>query len=255
MFLDAIVEQVDARVRALRPRTTELYQQASGKPPVRSLRAALTRDPNRLQVIAECKQKSPSKGWLTDHYDPRAQAMGYQDAGASAISVLTEPEFFRGDLSHLETVREAVQVPVLRKDFVRDPLQLVEARAHGADAALLIVRIVDAVRLRDLFQAAQDLGLEVLVEIHTAAEAEQAMALEPTILGVNNRDLDSFETRLHFSEDMAGLLPSDVVRVSESGLKTVEDLERVQAWGYDAVLVGESLMRGSSLLKDWAHGG
>ncbi len=254
MFLDAIVASVDERVERLQKDAAELRQRAEAAGPARSLRQALTADEGGLQVIAECKQKSPSKGWLTDHYDPVAQALRYEQEGASAISVLTEPEYFAGDLSHLEAVRAKVRLPVLRKDFVRDPVQLFEARAHGADAALLIVRIVDDARLKDLCETARGIGLEVLVEIHSASEAERALALNPAIVGVNNRDLDSFDTRLEFSRDMAARLDPSIVRVSESGIQTVDDLRLVKSWGYQAVLVGESLMRGSALLRTWSDG-
>ncbi len=252
MFLEAIVKRVDERVAELQKDEARLLREASGKPSVRSLVAALRplSAPPRIRIIAECKQKSPSKGWLTDRYDPAAQARRYQEEGASAVSVLTEPEFFAGHLSHLVAVEAAIQLPVLRKDFVRDPLQLVEARAAGADAALLIVRIVDDSRLRDLYQTAAALGLEVLVEIHSPEEAERALALNPAIIGVNNRDLDTFETRLEFSEEMAGVIPEGVVRVSESGIQGKDDLVRIRDWGYDACLVGESLMKGSSLLRE-----
>jgi indole-3-glycerol phosphate synthase len=220
-------------------------------PPGRSLHRAL--DGPALAVIAECKQKSPSKGWLTDAYDPVAQAQQYERQGANAISVLTEPKFFAGDLVHLEAVRSAVDLPILRKDFVRDPVQLYEARAYGADAVLLIVRIVDGPRLSDLYQTAVGIGLEVVVEIHSPREAERALVLRPAMVGVNNRDLDTFETRLEFSRDMAEVVPPSLVRISESGITAVSDLDQVSAWGYHAVLIGESLMRGSELLTERTH--
>jgi indole-3-glycerol phosphate synthase len=252
MFLDAIVAAVDERVQRLTPVSAFLQSEAEHMPSVRSLRRALS-GPG-LAMIAECKQKSPSKGWLTDHYDPQAQAVRYQKEGAAAISVLTEPHFFAGDLSHLQAVRQRVSVPVLRKDFVRHPVQLFEARMAGADAALLIVRIVDDAQLRDLYDTAVGIGLEVLVEIHSALEAERALALHPTLIGVNNRDLDTFETRLDFSRAMAEVLPKDVIRVSESGISESDDLMRVMSWGYQAALVGESLMRGKDLLRAWTNG-
>lgn len=252
MFLDAIVAEVDERVQRLRPVSTFLRREAEQMPPGRSLRAAL-KDPE-LSVIAECKQKSPSKGWLTDHYDPEGQALRYQQEGAAAISVLTEPKFFQGDLSHLQAVRACVTLPVLRKDFVRDPVQLFEARMYGADAALVIVRIVDDVQLHDLYDTALGIGLEVLVEIHSAAEAERALAVNPAMVGVNNRDLDSFDTRLDFSRQMALILPDEIVRVSESGISSYDDLTQVASWGYHAVLVGESLMRGGDMLRTWTDG-
>ena len=251
MFLDAIVERVDDRVRRLLPVSDYLWAQAGSMPPVRSLKAALSQP--SLGVIAECKQRSPSKGWLTDSYDPVAQAAGYESGGACAVSVLTEPEFFAGDLSHLQAVRHAISLPVLRKDFVRHPVQLLEARIHGADAALLIVRIVDDDELKRLYETARIIGLEVLVEVHSHDEAERALSLGPDIVGVNNRDLDSFETRLEFSEDMARFLPHDIIRVSESGISSIEDMSRVSDWGYSAVLIGEALMRGRGLLEEWAH--
>lgn len=255
MFLDAIVKRVDERVASLRLEEARLRREAADQPPGRSLVAALrpAASANGVRIIAECKQKSPSKGWLTDHYNPAVQARRYQEEGASAVSVLTEPHFFAGDLSHLVTVKAAVQLPVLRKDFIQDPVQLVEARAKGADAVLLIVRIVDDSRLHDLYQTAHELGLDVLVEIHSPAEAERALALNPAVIGVNNRDLDTFETRLEFSEEMAQVIPQGIVRVSESGIQGADDLARIQDWGYDACLVGESLMKGSSLLRDHVH--
>ncbi len=251
MFLDAIVADVDDRAKRLLPVSRYLRERALAMPPGRSLHRAL--DGPALAVIAECKQKSPSKGWLTDAYDPVAQAQQYERQGANAISVLTEPKFFAGDLVHLEAVRSAVDLPILRKDFVRDPVQLYEARAYGADAVLLIVRIVDGPRLSDLYQTAVGIGLEVVVEIHSPREAERALVLRPAMVGVNNRDLDTFETRLEFSRDMAEVVPPSLVRISESGITAVSDLDQVSAWGYHAVLIGESLMRGSELLTERTH--
>lgn len=251
MFLDAIVADVDERVRRLLPVQEYLLETALERPPVRSLKASLSGD--KLAVIAECKQKSPSKGWLTDSYDPVAQAIGYERDGASAVSVLTEPHFFAGDLAHLQAIKRQLSLPILRKDFVRHSVQLYEARAHGADAALLIVRIVDDEELTQLYQTARQIGLEVLVEVHSGEEVERALALNPDIIGVNNRDLDSFETRLQFSREMAEAIPASVIRVSESGISTQKDLHDVEQWGYAAVLVGESLMRGGGLLREWTH--
>jgi indole-3-glycerol phosphate synthase len=252
MFLDAITQDVDERVKRLLPIATYWRNQAERRPPVRSLKAQLGQG-ERLQIIAECKQKSPSKGWLTDRYDPVGQARQYESDGAAAISVLTEPHYFAGDLSHLEAVREAVALPVLRKDFVRHPVQLYEARARGADAALIIVRIVDDARLQELLEAARAIGLEVLVEVHAAAELERALRQGAEIIGVNNRDLDTFDTRLEFSHQLSTLLPPSVIAVSESGIRTTADLTQIQSWGYRAVLIGETLMRGASVLAEWTH--
>lgn len=249
MFLDEIVRTVDERVRDVKPRAAEWLRLAEGMDPPRSLKAALSGD--SIGVIAECKHRSPSKGWLTDHYDPVEQAIGYEREGASAISVLTEPHYFAGDLEHLTRVRERVGRPVLRKDFLRDPVQVMEARAAGADAVLLIVRIIDdSARLADLWQTARGLGMDVLVEIHQAGELDRALALNPDIVGVNNRDLDTFETTLDFSRQMAAEIPPGIVKVSESGLNTLADVQQIQQWGYEAILVGESLMRGARLLEE-----
>ncbi|MCY0877894.1 MAG: indole-3-glycerol phosphate synthase TrpC [Firmicutes bacterium] len=252
MFLDAIRQDVDERIKRLLPIYAYWRDQAERMPPVRSLKAALTQGA-RLQVIAECKQKSPSKGWLTDGYDPVAQARQYERDGAAAISVLTEPHYFAGDMSHLEAVRSAVGLPVLRKDFVRHPVQLYEARARGADAALLIVRILDDVLLGDLMATAEGIGLEVLVEVHAVQELERALRQGATIVGVNNRDLDTFETRLEFSRELSSQLPAEVVAVSESGIRTTDDMALIESWGYRAVLIGETLMRGTNVLEAWTH--
>ena len=253
MFLEAIVTEAQARVEKLMPLALTLKQQAEQMGPVRSLRSALS-DEGKLAVIAECKQRSPSKGWLTHSYDPVASALFYEKSGARAISVLTEPRYFGRDLSHLRAVRLKVSLPVLRKDFIRHVLQLYEARVNGADAVLLIARILDDYQLRDLYDGAYALGMEALVEVHSLGELERALKLNPAIVGVNNRDLSTFATRLEFSQEVAAQLPLGVVRVSESGINGLEDLERVQSWGYEAVLAGESLMRGGTWLEEWNLG-
>ncbi len=254
MFLEDIVTAVDERVKRLQSVETYLINRAQMMPPVRSLSAALQHRESSIRVIAECKHRSPSKGWLTESYDPIRQAQSYEATGAAAISVLTEPHFFAGELEHLMAVRESVRVPVLRKDFVRDPVQLYQSRAAGADAVLLIVRIIeDRNRLRDLWQTASALGLEALVEVHAMAEVEAALEVGAHIVGVNNRDLDTFETRLELSQEAAKLLPASVVKVAESGIRTIEDAINLAAVGYDALLVGESLMRGGLSLRELSH--
>ncbi|WP_053958623.1 indole-3-glycerol phosphate synthase TrpC [Sulfobacillus thermosulfidooxidans] len=250
MFLEKIVASVKDRVDALKAQETVLYDLAKSQGPVKSLAQSLRQHPSMpLGIIAECKQKSPSKGWLTDHYEPVAQAKGYEQRGAHGISVLTEPEFFAGHLTHLEQVKQSVSLPVLRKDFVLDPVQIFESRSSGADAVLIIVRIVDDVQLRDLAQAARDVGIEMLVEIHAPNELDRAMTIEPDILGVNNRDLDSFETRLTFSLELSSHIPQDVVKISESGIQSSQDVEQIRRHGYTGILVGEHLMRGGNLLE------
>ncbi len=254
MFLEDIVSAVDERVKRLQPVEAYLVNQAQAMPPVRSLSAALRSYDTGMRIIAECKHRSPSKGWLTESYDPTGQARFYQESGAVAISVLTEPQFFAGELEHLMAVREAVGVPVLRKDFIRDPVQLYQSRAAGADAVLLIVRIIDdPSRLRDLWQTASALGLEAVVEVHATAEVDRALEIGAHIVGVNNRDLDSFETRLELSREVAQMLPSSILKVTESGIRSIQDARDLAALGYHAALIGETLMRGGLSLQELTH--
>ncbi len=209
--------------------------------PKRSLRTALAA---RLPaIIAECKHRSPSKGVLRDPFDPVAIAAGYVAAGAAAISVLTNAEFFGGRLEHLSAVREVSAVPVLRKDFVIDEYQIDEARAAGADAILLIVAALGSLRLRDLLAAAAERELEVLVEVHDEDELATALDAGARLIGVNNRNLRTFVTDLAVSERLVARLPSDRLLVAESGIATGADLVRLERSGIGAFLVGEAFMR------------
>ena len=195
-----------------------------------------------INVIAECKRRSPSRGVLRADYDPVEIALGYQQAGAAAISVLTEPTFFDGSLEHLEAVRRAVSLPVLRKDFVVDPYQILEARAAGADAVLLIVAALTPAALAQLHRAAVGAGLDVLVEVHGLAEISVAVDAGASIIGVNNRDLRTLAVDTEVSLRAAQLIPDDVVAVAESGLKTGDDVSKLRHAGYDAFLIGERFM-------------
>jgi indole-3-glycerol phosphate synthase len=212
------------------------YQEAR-----RGFAAALRAHPPA--VIAEVKKASPSRGVIRADFDPVAIAQRYASAGAAAISVLTEERFFQGSPAHLEAIRAAVDVPLLRKDFIFDPYQLAEARAWGADAALLIVAMLDDSALADLRAAGTGLGLDVLVEVHTAGEVDRAVAAGATLIGVNNRDLKTFVTTLETAIRLRPLIPADTVTVAESGIERAADIARLRAAGYDAFLVGESLMR------------
>jgi indole-3-glycerol phosphate synthase len=203
--------------------------------------AALSR-PDGVNVIAECKRRSPSRGVLRADYDPVAQAQAYVRGGAIAISVLTEPSFFDGALEHLRRVRAAVDVPILRKDFVVDPYQLLEARVAGADAVLLIVSALDDGRLRRLLDQARSLHLAALVEIHDEAELDRALAAGATLVGVNNRNLRTLAVDLDVSSRVAARLPAGITAVSESGVRTTADIARLRALGYAAFLIGERLM-------------
>ena len=211
------------------------------RPRAGQLTAALSRT-DRVNVIAECKRRSPSRGVLRASYDPAAIAAGYAAAGAAAISVLTEPTFFDGALEHLEAVRAAVGVPLLRKDFIVSEYQLLEARAAGADAVLLIVAALDIARLSELHGLAAALELDVLVEAHDAVELDRALSIGARIIGVNNRNLRTLEVDVHASDTLIARVPKDVIAVSESGLRTADDLQRLRALGYRAFLIGERFM-------------
>ena len=196
----------------------------------------------RWNVIAECKRRSPSKGVLAERYDPVAIAKAYEQGGASAISVLTEPMFFDGALEHLIAVRAAVDLPVLRKDFVVDEYQLFEARAIGADAVLLIVGALEQATLVRLQRRAGDLGLATLVEVHDREELMRAIDSGARVIGVNNRNLRTLAVDVDASHRLVALLPADVVGVSESGLRSHEDLVSLGRAGYRAFLIGERFM-------------
>ena len=241
-LLQAIVGATRTRVAAQKARVTPgtLEQRVAVRTPPRGLRTALLGE--GLHVIAECKRRSPSRGVLREHYMPADIAAGYADAGAAAISVLTEPTFFDGDLAHLEAVRAAVDLPVLRKDFIVDPYQIVEARAAGADAVLLIVAALDPACLRELSHAAADAGLDALIEVHDEAELDTALSAGAALIGVNNRNLRTLAVDVNASMRLAPRIPGEVVAVTESGLREAADLDRLSAAGYRGFLIGERLM-------------
>ncbi|CAN5372744.1 MAG: indole-3-glycerol phosphate synthase TrpC [Acidobacteria bacterium] len=232
-------------------RIVEIRQEAR---PARQLEASLVRAPagrafaaalratGGLKVIAECKRRSPSKGTLREAYDPAEHARAYADAGAAAISILTEPTFFDGAPEHLSAARAAVHVPLLRKDFIVSEYQLLEAAALGADAVLLIVGALDGAALKNLVRAAEWLGLASLVEVHDLGELRRALEAGATIVGVNSRNLRTLEVDHGIQEQLAGHLPAGVTTVAESGIRTHADLVRLGALGYHAFLVGEQLM-------------
>jgi len=203
---------------------------------------ARLRRPGIFNVIAECKRRSPSRGVLAADYDPVRIARAYADGGAAAISVLTEPTFFDGALGHLEAVRAAVGVPLLRKDFLVDEYQLFEARAAGADAVLLIVAALDQPVLERLQRRAWELGLATLVEVHDREELTRAIGSGARVIGVNNRNLRTLQVDVRASDDLAARMPPGVVAVSESGLQSRADLMRLSAAGYGAFLIGERFM-------------
>lgn len=205
--------------------------------------AAALRSSRRPAIIAEVKKASPSRGIIRADFDPLAIARSYAAGGAAALSVLTEERFFQGSLGFLAPIRAAVELPLLRKDFLLDPYQVVEARAFGADAVLLIVAILDDALLADLLAAVRATGLDALVEVHCEGEADRALRAGARLIGVNNRDLRTFETTLATAERLRPRLAGEVVTVAESGIESAADVRRLSACGYDAFLIGESLMR------------
>lgn len=241
-LLDAIVAATRKRVDEARAHldAAALARAAAAAAPPRGFQAALAAE--GVRVIAECKRRSPSRGVLRTAYDPAAIARAYDSAGAAAISVLTEPTFFDGALDHLRAVRGAVDLPILRKDFIVDAYQLLEARAAGADAVLLIVAALDDDTLADLGGAARDLGLDVLVEVHDERELDRALAAGATVVGVNNRNLRSLAVDVNASFRLAARMPAGVLAVAESGLRTGEDVRRLREVGYRAFLIGERFM-------------
>lgn len=239
--LDTILAATRTRVTALRPRTRELERLAARAPVPRAFAAALGGP--AIGVIAEVKRRSPSAGAIAEDLDPVALAAAYARGGAVAISVLTDEAHFGGSIEDLERVVREVPRPVLRKDFILDELQLLEARAAGASAILLIVRAMDARRLRELARTAQQLGLGVLVEAHNPVELDAAVAAEPTAVGVNSRDLATFTVDHAAAERLVAEVPPGIPAVAESGIAGRPDVERFAAAGADLVLVGTAVAR------------
>jgi indole-3-glycerol phosphate synthase len=239
--LDTILAVTRARIAALRPRTRELERRAAAAPEPRSFSAVLRG--TSIGVIAEVKRRSPSAGAINENLDPVALAGDYAEGGAVAISVLTDEAHFGGSLDDLEQVARQVPCPVLRKDFILDEIQLLEARAAGASAILLIVRAMAPARLNELTRAARDLGLGVLVEAHNAGEIDTAVAVGPTAVGVNSRDLATFKVDHGVAEHLIARVPYDIPAVAESGIESRADVERFAAAGADLVLVGTAVAR------------
>src|SRR2546423_3543515 len=241
-LLDRILEsrraEVEHRKKVL-PETALRYgvQAAS---PLRDFAGALSRP--GINVMAELKPASPSRGVLRDPFDAVALAQSLEGAGAAALSVLTEPEFFGSSLKNLRDARKSVQLPVLRKDFIFDPWQVWEARANDGDSFLLIVSVLEDALLGDLIALGRELGMEPLVEVHTAQELDRALAAGARIVGVNNRNLKTLTVSVEASFELIGGIPDDCIAVSESGLRTHDDLVKLRAAGFDAFLVGTHLM-------------
>ncbi len=239
-MLERIISDVRAGLTGLHERAADVMSAAAAMPPARDFAAALAAP--GLSIIAEIKRASPSRGLLDADLDPAARALSYEQGGAAAVSVLTEATYFLGAPADLAAVRETVALPVLRKDFTVDELQIWETRAMGADAVLLIVAALSPAEIRRFLEVATQAGLAALVEVHNEAEAEIALASGATIIGVNNRDLATFDVDLVTAEKVGPFLREIPITVAESGISTREDAQRMEAAGYDALLVGESLV-------------
>lgn len=246
-ILDRILAVKRAEIAAAREHISEaeMEAQARAAPQPRDFVGAIRRCHSRSvpAVIAEIKKASPSKGLLRDPFDPAAIARSYAAHGAACLSVLTDREFFQGDSAYLQAVRDACDLPVLRKDFMLEPYQIFESRAMGADCILLIVAALDDSQLQTLERVALALGMAVLVEVHNAAELDRALALKTPLIGINNRNLKTFETRLSVTYDLLPRIPSDRIVVTESGISVVDDVICMKRRGVQTFLVGEAFMR------------
>jgi len=241
-ILDRKAEEVAAGKAVVS--TAELTARSSARPATRGfergLRRALQQGP---AIIAEIKKASPSAGVICEDFHPNVIAWSYAEAGAACLSVLTDKDFFQGHNQYLEQARNACALPVLRKDFMLDPWQILESRVLGADCILLIAAVLEQSRLQDLLGLARELGMDALVEVHDEAEMERALLLDHDLIGVNNRNLNTFETSLKTSERLKQMLPGDQLLVTESGIRTADDVLRMQSCGINTFLVGEAFMR------------
>ncbi len=237
-----IIASKEQEWKRLLPLADELRRRALERNDFRPFRPGLIRH-GEVALIAEIKKASPSVGIITENFDPLTQAREYERGGAHALSILTDEKYFQGHLSYIQDVRSQVNLPVLRKDFIVHELQVYESVVAGADAILLIAAALDGYKLEGLYELAKSIQLDVLVEVHNLPEMEQALDLGADIIGINNRNLQTFEVDLKVSEELAEEIPNDCVAVSESGIKTVEDVRYLKSHGINAILVGETLMR------------
>jgi indole-3-glycerol phosphate synthase len=236
--LQQILSTKQDEIAVLRPKWQHLRAAALQRNDFRSLRAALDLGDNALGLIAEVKKASPSAGVIAESFNPDSIALTYQDAGAHALSVLTDEQYFKGHLSYLKSIREKVAIPVLRKDFIIHESQIAEAAVAGADAILLIVAALEEASI---------LQLECLVEVHDLRELDRALDLGAEIIGINNRNLVDFTVDLETTASLSEQVPDDIILVSESGIKTGEDTQKILNWGCNAILVGETLMRANNV--------
>ncbi len=241
-----ILEHKKTEVEKLVPHADELRRLAFMRDDFRGFRRALFQ-PGEATLIAEVKKASPSAGVIAPNFNPVDVAREYEAAGAHALSVLTDEKFFQGSLEHLRDIREQVDLPLLRKDFIISELQIYEAAVAGADAILLIVAALEPEELVQLYNRAKDLQLDVLVEVHNMAEMDRAVDLDADMIGINNRNLKTFEVSLGTTEELAPEIPADCLAVTESGIKTPEDVRYCRMQGVDCFLIGETLMRSGNV--------
>ena len=246
-MLDKIIaqkrEEVEKR-KKVAP-STYLQERIAHQKPVVDLALALKGD--HIRLIAEVKQASPSQGMLSPNLNPTELARTYAEGGAAAISVLTEANYFMGSIEHLEAIKEVVGLPLLRKDFIFDPYQVYESRAYGADALLLIAAILSPGQLKELVSLSHSLGLRCVVEVHNKGEVERAIISAAEIIGINNRDLNTFAVDINTTRRLRPFVPKEKIVVSESGIKSQSDMEKLGKWKVDAVLVGEALVTASDV--------
>lgn len=258
-ILEEIVERKRAEISAARAiRSVEELQEAvQSAPPVRDFLAALQQAP-RIGLIAEVKKASPSAGLIRADFDPVRIGQTYEQHGAACLSVLTDEHYFQGHLDYLRQVRQHVSIPVMRKEFILDRYQILEAREAGADCVLLIAECLNDCELRDLYFYASELGMEALIELYDPENLDRVLKLEPPLLGINNRNLKTFVTDLNHTVEMIERIPSETLLVSESGIRSAQDVQRLLDAGVGGILVGESLMRcpdiGAAVDALLAHG-
>ena len=254
MILDTIIahKRKELEVEQMQVSLADMEAQVVNLPSTRDFRNAITGD-GTVKLIAEVKKKSPSKGIIREDFHPVSIAETYVENGAAAISVLTDKHFFAGELDYLRSIRDAVDVPLLRKDFTIDPYHIYQARVAGADAILLIVAALTASQLRTFMEVAASLSLACLVEVHTREELEVALDVDAQIIGINNRDLRTFHTDIATTFQLREAIPADKVIVSESGIYSREDVIKLQEAGIHAMLVGESLMRSPDIGEQVRH--
>ena len=245
-ILARILETKKRRIKVLQKNQDAFLSLIKKAPQTLSFKKAITKE-GKISLITEIKQASPSGGVLRKDFSPVALAKLFEAEKAKAISVVTEEDFFLGKINYIESIKKEVDIPVLRKDFILDRVQVLESRAVGADAILLIMGVLDEAKIKDLYTFSRDLGMEVLVEVHTEKELKKVLKIGANIIGINNRNLHTFQVDLERSKKLAPFLPEGVTKVSESGISSLKDILLLKGAGIDAVLVGGSLMKAANI--------